>query len=133
MKTETGTTSTRIRRRAVFTGMIMATALLAAGPGVLAQENGAKSILKAMADYVNSQSTIEFTFDSDIEVITPELEKIQFTNSGGALLSRPDKLHAHRVGGFPTWSSSSTVRPSACSAKAVTAMPNSMVRPPWIS
>ena len=34
----------------------------------------------------------------DIEIITPGLEKIQFTNSGGALLRRPDKLHAHRVG-----------------------------------
>ena len=100
MKTETGTTSTRMRRRTVFTGMIMATALLAAGPGVQAQENDALSILKAMTDYVSSQSTIEFTFDSDIEVITPELEKIQFTNSGGASLSRPDKLHAHRVGGY---------------------------------
>ncbi len=28
------------------------------------------------------------------------MEKIQFTNSGGALLSRPDKLRAHRVGGY---------------------------------
>ncbi len=53
-----------------------------------------------MADYVGSQQTIELTFDSDIEVITPELEKIQFTNSGEALLSRPDKLRAHRVGGY---------------------------------
>ena len=49
---------------------------------------------------MSSQKTIELTFDSDIEVITPELEKIQFTNSGEALLSRPDKLHAHRVGGY---------------------------------
>ena len=35
-----------------------------------------------------------------IEVITPQLEKIQFTNSGKMLLSRPDKLRAHRVGGY---------------------------------
>jgi hypothetical protein len=49
---------------------------------------------------VSGQKTIELTFDSDIEVITPELEKIQFTNSGEALLSRPDKLRAHRVGGY---------------------------------
>ena len=60
----------------------------------------AKSTLKAMSDYVSSQRTIELTFDSDIEVITPQLEKIQFTNSGEALLSRPDKLRAHRVGGY---------------------------------
>ena len=71
------------------------------GPA-MAQPQGsdAKSILKAMSDYVSSQKTIELTFDSDIEVITPQLEKIQFTNSGEALLSRPDKLRAHRVGGY---------------------------------
>jgi hypothetical protein len=67
---------------------------------IQAQESDAKVILKAMADYVSSQKTIQLTFDSDIEVITPQLEKIQFTNSGEALLSRPDKLHAHRVGGY---------------------------------
>ena len=66
----------------------------------LAQARDAKAVLKAMSDYVGSQKTIELTFDSDIEVITPQLEKIQFTNSGQALLSRPDKLRAHRVGGY---------------------------------
>ena len=64
-----------------------------------AKDSDAKSILKSMADYVSSQKTIELTFDSDIEVITPELEKIQFTSSGEALLSRPDKLRAHRTSG----------------------------------
>jgi hypothetical protein len=60
----------------------------------------AKAILKAMSDYMGSQKTIELTFDSDIEVITPQLEKIQFANSGEVLLSRPDKMRAHRVGGY---------------------------------
>jgi hypothetical protein len=53
-----------------------------------------------MADYVSNQKTIELSFDSDIEVITPQLEKLQFTNSGEARLRRPDKLYAHRVGGY---------------------------------
>ncbi len=76
-------------------------AALAAAPATAEPKGSdAKSILKAMADYVSSQKTIELTFDSDIEVITPQLEKIQFTNSGEALLSRPDKLRAHRVGGY---------------------------------
>ncbi len=72
-------------------------------PGATARPDTAaqaKSILKAMSDYVGSQKTIELAFDSSIEVITPQLEKIQFTNSGEALLSRPDKLRAHRVGGY---------------------------------
>jgi hypothetical protein len=64
-----------------------------------ATESDPKSILKTMSDYISSQKTIELAFDSDIEIITPHLEKIQFTNSGEALLNRPDKLRAHRVSG----------------------------------
>jgi hypothetical protein len=77
------------------------TATLAAVPaGAQAPGSAAKAILKAMSGYVAGQQTIEIHFDSDIEVITPQLEKIQFTNSGEVLLSRPDKLRAHRVGGY---------------------------------
>jgi hypothetical protein len=82
-----------------FIGMLLAVALFTLGAGPQAQASDAKSLLKAMTDYVSSQQTIELTFDSGIEVITPQLEKIQFTNSGEALLSRPDKLRAHRVSG----------------------------------
>lgn len=80
--------------------LLLATTLFAVGTGVQANEDDAKAILKQMSDYVSAQKTIELSFDSAIEVITPQLEKIQFTNSGEALLSRPDKLRAHRVGGY---------------------------------
>ena len=64
-------------------------------------ENGdAEKLLKGMADYVASQKTITVTFDSDIEVITSNLQKIQFTSSGQVQLSRPDKLRATRTGGY---------------------------------
>jgi hypothetical protein len=63
-------------------------------------EDTAKAMLKSMSDYLAAQQTISFSFDSDIEIITPQMEKIQFTNSGKGLLSRPDKLRAHRVGGY---------------------------------
>lgn len=80
--------------------LVLAATLAMAPVGAQAQGGDAKSILKAMSDYVSSRKTLRLTFDSDIEVITPQLEKIQFTNSGDALLSRPDKLRAHRVGGY---------------------------------
>jgi hypothetical protein len=63
-------------------------------------EDDAASILKAMSDYVGSQKSISVMFDSDIEVITPELQKIQFTSSGGVELSRPDKIRIRRTGGY---------------------------------
>ena len=61
---------------------------------------GAKAILKSMSDWLGAQKSLELTFDSDIEIITPQLEKIQFTNSGTMVLVRPDKLRGHRVGGY---------------------------------
>lgn len=91
----------RKRRATMIAGLLIsATPLLVAGAE--AQDTGAEAMamLKAMSDYVGSQQSIEFSFDSDIEVITPELEKIQFTNSGAATLSRPNRIYAHRVGGY---------------------------------
>lgn len=60
----------------------------------------APQILKAMADYLASQKTFSLAFDSDVEVVTPEVEKIQFASSGKMLLSRPDKLRVTRTGGY---------------------------------
>lgn len=65
-----------------------------------AQEGDAGKILKAMSDYVASQRSISASFDTSIEVITPEIQKIQFTSSGKVMLSRPDKLRASRTGGY---------------------------------
>src|SRR5258708_40068398 len=59
----------------------------------------AAKLLKAMTDYTAAQKSISATFDSDIEVVTPELEKIQFTSSGKLQLARPDKLRVSRTGG----------------------------------
>ena len=53
-----------------------------------------------MTDYTAAQKSISATFDSDIEVVTPELEKIQFTSSGKLQLARPDKLRVSRTGGY---------------------------------
>jgi hypothetical protein len=60
----------------------------------------AAQILKSMSDYVASQKNISLTYDSDVEVITSEVEKIQFASSGKVLLSRPDKVRVTRTGGY---------------------------------
>ena len=78
---------------------------LSAVPGAeAAPSNDATQILKRMTDYVAAQQTISATFDTDIEVITTDLQKIQFANSAQLLLSRPNRLRASRIGGMPTWS-----------------------------
>lgn len=65
-----------------------------------AQGGDAERILKAMSDYLTSQKAMMVEFDTDIEVITPEIQKIQFASSGKVLLSRPDKLRFSRIGGY---------------------------------
>jgi hypothetical protein len=57
-------------------------------------------ILKAMTDHVSKQSSLSVKYDSDVEVVTPSLEKIQFSASGEVALSRPDKFRASRTGGY---------------------------------
>ncbi len=100
MKENTATNFRITRCGRLARALVLASALVSLGSGAHAESADAKSILKAMSDYVSSQQTIELTFDSDIEVVTPGLEKIQFASSGDVLVSRPDKLSAHRVGGY---------------------------------
>ena len=70
-------------------------------PAARAQQgDDALQILKAMTDYVSSQKIISASYDTDIEVVTNDLQKIQFASSGRMLLSRPDKVRASRVGGY---------------------------------
>src|SRR3954470_151476 len=64
-----------------------------------AKADDAEALLKAMTDYTAAQKAISAAFDSDIEIVTPELEKIQFTSSGKLQLARPDKLRVTRTGG----------------------------------
>lgn len=65
-----------------------------------AEENEATKILKAMSDYVTSQKSFSVKFDTDVEVITPQVQKIQFASSGELLVDRPGRLKATRKGGY---------------------------------
>src|SRR5258708_1227285 len=65
-----------------------------------ARANDPATILKSMTDYLGGQKSLSASFDSDIEIITPELQKIQFASSGQMKLSRPDKLRIRRTGGY---------------------------------
>jgi hypothetical protein len=88
----------RIIHRATGLALLACASLVA--PAAQAQQDDALKILKAMSDYVAAQKSISLTYDTDIEVITPEIQKIQFASSGQVQLSRPDKLRATRTGGY---------------------------------
>jgi hypothetical protein len=78
--------------------------LLAAGTflasAVSADEADAKKLVKAMSDYMASQKAISFAYDTNLEVVTQEHQKILLASSGKMEMGRPDKLRATRFGGF---------------------------------
>jgi hypothetical protein len=69
-------------------------------PAARADEAAAKSILKAMSDYLAAQKTISFGYDTNFEVVTKDHQKFLLASSGAIDLNRPDKFRATRSGGF---------------------------------
>jgi len=65
-----------------------------------ADEAQARSLLKAMSDYLASQQTISFDYDTTLEVVTKQNQKLGLASSGAVLLARPDKIRVTRTGGF---------------------------------
>jgi hypothetical protein len=91
---------TRTLGRLVAFSISVALMTVSVVPQALAAGDDAGQILKTMSDYLANQKIISATFNTDIEVITPDLQKIQFNSSGTVLLHRPDQLHATRTGGY---------------------------------
>src|SRR5208282_3807248 len=73
------------------------TANLSAGR---ADEANAKSLLKAMSDYLAAQKAMSFEYDTNLEIVSTQQQKIGLASSGTLTLERPDKLRATRTGGF---------------------------------
>jgi hypothetical protein len=86
--------------------MISAIVLAVASAGMAsisvarADETQAKSLLKAMSDYLGEQKAISFDYDTNLEIVSTQQQKIGLASSGSLTLNRPDKLHATRMGGF---------------------------------
>ena len=65
-----------------------------------ADEADAKRLLKAMSDYMASETSISLSYDAILEVVTTDHQKIGLASSGRVIMKRPDKLIATRTGGF---------------------------------
>ena len=79
----------------------VAITLVSATPsGARVGEAEAKKLLKAMSDYLAGQKAISFAYDTNLEVVTKEHQKLLFASSGKIEMSRPDKIRARRSGGF---------------------------------
>lgn len=94
------THGTRLRTLIRISATAASIVVLSAAAMQTARADDPAKILKGMADYLAGQKSLSAKFDSDIEVVTPELQKIQFTSSGEMKLNRPDKLRIRRTGGY---------------------------------
>ncbi|MEK1851218.1 MAG: DUF2092 domain-containing protein [Phyllobacterium sp.] len=68
--------------------------------GAAAGEAEAKDLLKAMSDYLTAQKAISFAYDTNLEVVTKDHQKLLLASSGKIEMGRPDKIRATRHGGF---------------------------------
>ncbi len=66
----------------------------------LAGPDEAKALLKAMSDYMASQTAISMAYDTSVEAVTTDGQKIQVAASGMISMNRPDKIRVTRTGGF---------------------------------
>src|SRR5262245_9297633 len=65
-----------------------------------ADEASAKGLLKTMSDYLAAQKAISFSYDSTLEIVTKDKQKLGLASSGKVILNRPDKARVARRGGF---------------------------------
>jgi hypothetical protein len=84
----------------LFAGTLALSVVLGTPLEARADEASAKALVKAMSDYMSAQSAISFSFDTDLEIVTKDKQKLALASSGTVTLSRPDKVHVTRRGGF---------------------------------
>ncbi|MEJ5061416.1 MULTISPECIES: DUF2092 domain-containing protein [unclassified Pseudomonas] len=65
-----------------------------------ADEAYAKSLIKNMSDYMSAQKNISFNYDTILEVVTKDQQRLALAGSGTVAISRPDKLRSTRASGF---------------------------------
>ncbi|MGZ8347158.1 MAG: DUF2092 domain-containing protein [Allosphingosinicella sp.] len=71
-----------------------------ATPQATASSESARRVLRSMSDYLAAQRHLSARFEVGLEIITPEVQKIQFAASGDFLLSRPNNVRVSRLGGY---------------------------------
>jgi len=85
------------RSRAILLTLATCSTLAMAVPSYA---DDATDIMKRMSGYMADQKNFSFDFNSSIEVVTREGQKVQFDSSGDIAVARPNMLRAHRKGGY---------------------------------
>jgi hypothetical protein len=80
--------------------LLLAGSLIGAMQPVYARADDARELLKSMSDFMAKQETLSFDYNSSVEVVSPEFQKLQFASSGSVSLERPERINVTRIGGF---------------------------------
>ncbi|CAI8728168.1 DUF2092 domain-containing protein [Pseudomonas sp. IT-P218] len=83
-----------------ITGAVLALTIGLSTPTAQADEAYAKTLLKKMSDYMSAQKNISFNYDTILEVVTKDKQRLALAGSGTVALTRPDKLRSTRASGF---------------------------------
>ncbi|MGO7030773.1 DUF2092 domain-containing protein [Rhizobium ruizarguesonis] len=98
--------STKARKTAQVMAVTLTSAMLTltissgTPSGAAAGEVEAKALVKTMSDYMAKQKSVSFAYDTSLEVVTKEHQKLLLASSGTMDMARPDKIRATRSGGF---------------------------------
>ena len=65
-----------------------------------ADEAFARGQIDAMSRYLNAQTALSFDFDTSLDVVTADDQKLTIASSGSVAMQRPNKLRVVRQGGF---------------------------------
>jgi hypothetical protein len=91
--------TTSVQRWALFVAVLAVTGAVSISVA-RADQAQAKSLFKAMSDYLGAQKAISFDYDTNLEIVSTQQEKIGLASSGTLTLNRPNKIHLTRAGGF---------------------------------
>lgn len=73
---------------------------LGSASALSADEADAKKPVKAMSDDLAAEKAISFSYDTNLEVVTTDHQKLLLANAGMIEIGRPDKLRVTRLGAF---------------------------------
>lgn len=90
----------RARSAARPGAVVLILLMMAVAPDASADASQAKSLFKAMSDYLGKQTKMSLDLDTSLEVVTNDQQKLSLASSGSLTMVRPDKVRMVRRGGF---------------------------------
>ena len=90
----------KLMRNVTTWAAVLAMTAMASLPAARADEAQAKALFKAMSDYLSAQKTLSYEYDTNLEIVTKDKQKLGLASSGSVTLNRPDKIRTTRSGGF---------------------------------